>query len=342
MMKLGDIAARLGCDLEGDSRIEITGVAGIEEARAGELTFLSNRRYRSAIASMQASAIIVSRTETGIDVPCLRADDPYLTFARAVELFYTPPKYAPGVHASAVISTSARIGAGAHIGPHCFVDEDVIIGSNAVLHSSVSIYRGARIGDHFFAHSHVTIREKCQIGNRVILQNGVVIGCDGFGFARQPDGRFYKILQSGITIIGDDVEIQANSTIDRATVGETRVGRGTKIDNLVQVGHACEIGEDSLLCAQVGLAGSTVIGNHCLLAGQSASAGHLHIHDGAVLTAQSAVHHDIPAGETYSGSPGMDNKTWLKATAIFKRLPELQKTVRDLESEIRGLRKKSG
>lgn len=271
-------------------------------------------------------------------LPCLRAGDPYLTFAHAIELFYAAPRYAAGIHPTAVIAKSASIGGDAHVGPYCFVDDDVTIGANAVLHSFVSVYRGARIGDDFFAHSHVAVRERCQIGHRVILQNGVVIGGDGFGFARQHDGRWYKIQQSGVTVVDNDVEIQANSAVDRATVGETRIGRGTKLDNLVQVGHACTIGEDSLLCGQVGLAGSTVVGNRCILAGQAACAGHLHMGDGAILTAQSAVSHDIPAGATYSGSPGIENKVWLRSVAIFNHLPELQKTVRELEREVEQLR----
>ncbi|HKV27408.1 MAG TPA: UDP-3-O-(3-hydroxymyristoyl)glucosamine N-acyltransferase [Candidatus Acidoferrales bacterium] len=341
-MKLGEIAARLKCALEGDAEIEISGVAGIEEAHPGQLTFLANRRYRLAASKTRASAIIVPRKEEGLRLACLRAENPYLTFAHAIELFYGAPRYPAGIHPTAVIAKSAILGAGAHIGPYCFVDDDVTLGANAVLHSFVSVYRGARIGDDFFAHSHVAIREGCRIGHRVILQNGVVIGGDGFGFAPQHDGRWYKIQQSGITVIGDDVEIQANSAIDRATVGETRIGRGTKLDNLVQVGHACTVGEDTLLCGQVGLAGSTVVGNRCILAGQAACAGHLHMGDGAILTAQSAVSHDIPAGATYSGSPGIENKIWLRSVAIFNHLPELQKTVRKLEREVEELRSKAG
>ena len=208
--------------------------------------------------------------------------------------FIPQPEYAPGIHPTAVIAESAEIGAGAHIGPYCYVDEDVRIGKNAVLHSFVTIYRGATIGDDFFAHAHATVREDCRIGNRVLLQNGVVVGSDGFGFARQPNGRWYKMRQSGITVIGDDVEIQANAAIDRATVGETHIGRGTKIDNLVQVGHACKVGEDTLLCGQVGLAGTTNVGNRCILAGQVGAAGHLTIGDGAIVTAQSGVPADVP------------------------------------------------
>lgn len=332
-MKLGEIATKLGCELHGDAEIEITGVAGIEEAQPGELTFLANPRYRAALAKTRASAIIVGRNERRLALATLRADDSYFTFARAIELFFQPPFYAPGVHSTAVISPSATIGPRAHIGPHCFIDDDVEIGGDAVLHSFVAIYWGAKIGDGFFAHSHVAVRERCRIGNRVILQNGVVIGGDGFGFARRPDGSWHKMRQSGITVIEDDVEIQANSTVDRATVGETRIRRGAKIDNLVQVGHACKVGEDTLLCGQVGLAGSTQVGNRAVLAGQVGAAGHLRIGDGAVLTAQSGVPNDIPAGAVYSGYPAMENKAWLKSVAAFHRLPELLKTVRDLKDK---------
>lgn len=337
-MKLTEIAARLECKLEGDPELEITGVAGIEDAQPGQLTFLSNRRYRLEVAKTRASAIIVGLSEEGIPLPLLRAEDPYLTFAHAIELFYRAPRYDAGIHPTAVVSKSAKIPADAHIGPFCFIDEDVIFGRHAVLHSFVSIYRGARIGDDFFAHSHAVVRENCQIGDRVIFQNGAVVGADGFGFAREKNGRWRKMQQMGPAIIEDDVEIQANSAIDRATVGETRIGRGAKIDNLVQVGHACRVGEDTLLCGQVGLAGSSVIGNRCIMAGQAAAAGHLHIGDGAVLTAQSAVSHDVPEGAVYSGSPAFENKQWLRATGMFHRLPELQRQLRALEKEVARLR----
>lgn len=337
-MKLKEIAARLECKLEGDPELEITGVAGIEDAQPGQLTFLSNRRYRLEVAKTRASAIIVGLKEDGISLPLLCAEDPYLSFAHAIELFYRAPRYDAGIHPTAVISKSATIPADAHVGPFCFIDDDVVLGSRAVLHSFVSIYRGARIGDDFFAHSHTVVRENCQIGNRVILQNGAVVGADGFGFAREKNGRWHKMQQMGPAIIEDDVEIQANTAIDRATVGETRIGRGAKIDNLVQVGHACKVGEDTLLCGQVGLAGSSVIGNRCIMAGQSAAAGHLHIGDGAVLTAQSAVSHDIPEGAVYSGSPAFENKQWLRATGVFHRLPELQRELRALEKEVARLR----
>jgi UDP-3-O-[3-hydroxymyristoyl] glucosamine N-acyltransferase len=214
------------------------------------------------------------------------------------------------------------------------VDEGVEIGENAVLHSFVAVYRGARIGDDFFAHSHAVVRENCRIGSRVILQNGAVVGPDGFGFARRTDGRWHKIVQAGITVIEDDVEIQTHTAVDRATVGETRIGRGTKLDNLVHVGHACKIGEDTLLCAQVGLAGSTVVGKGCLLAGQVGAAGHLTIGDGATLIAQSGVPNDVPAGAIQSGAPAIDYKEWMKSSAVYRRLPELQRAVRELRTEV--------
>jgi UDP-3-O-[3-hydroxymyristoyl] glucosamine N-acyltransferase len=337
-MKLGEIAEKLGCALEGDAALEISGVAGIEEAQAGELTFLVNRKYRAALRETKASAILVSREEGAIPMAALRSANPYLDFARAIELFHPPPHYAPGVHATAVVAKSAEIGANAHIGPYCFVDEDVQIGRSAVLHSFVCIYRGARIGDDFLAHSHACVREGCVIGNGVVVQNGAVVGSDGFGFARDAAGRWRKMRQAGGCVIEDDVEIQAHAAVDRATVGETHIGRGTKIDNLVQVGHACKVGEDTLLCGQVGLAGTTHVGDKCILAGQVGTAGHLTIGDGAVLTAQSGVPTDVPPGAIYSGYPSMPNLEWRKSVAVFNRLPDLQRELRELREEVARLR----
>jgi UDP-3-O-[3-hydroxymyristoyl] glucosamine N-acyltransferase len=340
-MKLGQIAERLGCELEGNAQLEITGVAGIEEAKAGELTFLVNRKYRPALETTAASAILVGKDAGPMRMAALRSANPYLDFARAIELFHLAQQYVPGVHPTAVVAKSATIAAGAHIGPYCFVDEDVRIGRNAVLHSFVAVYRGAQIGDDFFAHAHACVRENCRIGNSVTLQNGVVVGSDGFGFARQENGHWYKMRQAGITVVEDDAEIQAHSAIDRATIGETRVGRGTKIDNLVQVGHACKVGEDTLLCGQVGLAGTTRVGSRCILAGQVGAAGHLTIGDDATLTAQSGVPTDVPAGKVYSGYPAMENLAWRKSVAVFNRLPELQKELRELREEVRRLREKT-
>ena len=339
-MKLVEIAEKLGCKFEGEANLEITGVAGIEEAKSGELTFLANRKYRPALETTRASAVLITPGEGPLKIAALRSANPYLDFARAIEFFHPQQEYAPGIHATAVVGRSVRIGPGAHIGPYCFVDEDVEIGRNAVLHSFVAIYRGVRIGDNFLAHAHACVRENCRIGNRVLLQNGAIIGSDGFGFARETDGRWRKIRQAGITVIGDDVEVQAHAAIDRATVGETTVGRGTKIDNLAQVGHACKVGEDTLLCGQVGLAGTTRVGNRCILAGQVGVAGHLSIGDGAILTAQSGVPTDVPAGAIYSGYPAMDNLAWRKSVAVFNHLPELQREIRGLRLEIARMRER--
>jgi UDP-3-O-[3-hydroxymyristoyl] glucosamine N-acyltransferase len=337
-MKLRELAERLGCELEGDANLEINGVAGIEEAHSGELTFLVNRKYRPALQTTRATAILVARDAAPVPIAALRSANPYLDFARAIELFHPPAPYAAGVHPTAVVAKSAKVGAKAHIGPYCYLDEDVEIGRNAVLHSFVAVYRGAHIGDDFFAHAHSCVREDCRIGDRVLLHNGVVVGSDGFGFARESNGRWHKMRQAGITVIGDDVEIQAHSAIDRATVGQTQIGRGTKIDNLVQVGHACKVGEDTLLCGQVGLAGTTHVGDGCILAGQVGAAGHLTIGDGATLTAQSGVPTDVPAGAIYSGYPAMDSLAWRKSVSVFNRLPELQKELRELREEVARLR----
>jgi UDP-3-O-[3-hydroxymyristoyl] glucosamine N-acyltransferase len=343
-MKLAEVAQKLGCRLEGSPEMEIRGVAGIEHAEAGQITFLANRRYFPLLKTTRASAVLV---EDGIAleregsmpaIAALRSANPYLAFAHAIELFYQTPRYAPGVHATAIVAKSARIGEGAHIGPYCFVDEEVAIGGKAVLHSFVTIYRGAKIGDAFFAHAHAVVRENCRIGNRVTLQNGVVIGGDGLGFAKQKDGTWYKMTQSGPAVLEDDVEVQANACVDRATVGETRIGRGTKLDDLVLVGHASRVGANTMLCGQVGLAGSTKVGDNCILAGQVGTAGHLTIGDGTVITAQSGVPNDVPAHALYSGYPAVDNRQWLKTMAALNRLPELQKRVRELESEIERLK----
>jgi UDP-3-O-[3-hydroxymyristoyl] glucosamine N-acyltransferase len=338
-MKLAELAERLGCRLEGDANVEVHGVAGIEKAGPGEVTFLSNPRYTPELAKTHASAVFVDekaalRRAPGMPpLAALRTQNPYFDFARAVELFSTPVAYPAVIHPTAIIAKSAKIGEGAYIGPYCYVEDGVEIGQRAVLHSLVTIYRNTRIGDDFFAHSQTVVREGCTIGNRVILQNGVVLGGDGFGFAKGPNGHWRKILQNAPVIIEDDVEIQSNACIDRATVGETRIRRGAKIDDLVLVGHACEVGEDSILCGQVGLAGSTRVGNRCILAGQAGSAGHLEIGDGAVLTAQTGIHTDVPAGTMWSGSPMMENAMYHKVFAVMKRLPEIQRTVRRLSGE---------
>ncbi len=343
-MKLSEVAQKLGCRLEGLPETEIQGVAGIEHAVPGQITFLANRRYFPLLKTTRGSAVLVEdgiALERGPGLPpigALRTTNPYLAFAHAIELFYQSPRYEPGVHPTAIIAKTARITDGAHIGPYCFIDEEAQIGRNAVLHSFVTIYRGAQIGDDFFAHAHATVREFCRIGHRVILQNGAVIGSDGLGFAKQQDGSWYKMQQSGPAVLEDDVEVQANACVDRATVGETRIGRGTKLDDLVLVGHASQVGANTMLCGQVGLAGSTKIGSGCILAGQVGTAGHLSVGDGTVITAQSGIPNDVPPRSLYSGYPASDNRHWLKTVAALNRLPDLQKRVRELEAEIEKLK----
>jgi len=328
-MKLAEIASILGARLEnGSPDTEITGVAGIEEAAEGQLTFVANPKYAAAAKTARASAVIVAEDFPAISTAMLRSKNAYLAFARAIELFYQPPEYSPGVHKTAVIDPSSKIGRGAHVGPYVVVDKDVEIGENAVLLAHVVIYRGARIGNNFFAHAHTVVREHCRLGDSVILQNGAIIGGDGFGFAKDDAGKWHKIVQSGPAMLGDRVEVQANACVDRASIGKTQVASGTKIDNLVQVGHGSSVGEDTLLCAQVGLAGSTEVGKNVILAGQVGVAGHCKIGDGAIATAQSGVPSDVPAKAVVSGYPAIDNKLWLRCVAVFNRLPEMAKELR--------------
>lgn len=333
-MKLSAIASALGARLEnGSSETEIRGLNGIEQAGPGELTFISNPKYVAAAKTTKASAVIVAEDFPAIPAAMLRAKDPYLSFARALELFHQPVRYAPGVHPTAVVHATAKVGANAHIGPYVVINEDVEIGATAVLLAHVVIYRAVKIGTNFFAHAHAVVRENCRIGNNVLLQNGVVVGADGFGFAKTAEGRWHKIPQPAPVVIGDDVEVQANSCIDRASVGETRIGRGTKIDNLVQVGHGSQVGEDALLCAQVGLAGSTEIGNKAILTGQVGVVGHCKVGENAIVTPQSGVAADIPAKALVSGAPAVDHRAWLKYSAILPRLPELVRALRGNKSK---------
>jgi UDP-3-O-[3-hydroxymyristoyl] glucosamine N-acyltransferase len=328
-MKLAQIASALHVRLEnGSPDTEITGLNGVEQAGPGELTFVSNPKYAAAARSTRASAVIVAEDFPAIPAAMLRAKDPYLSFARALELFHQPIRYAPGVHPTAVIHPSAKVGPNAHIGPYVVVGEEVEIGAGAVLLAHVVIYRGAKIGDNFFAHAHTVVRENCRIGNNVLLQNGVVIGADGFGFAKTAEGHWHKIPQPAPVVMGDDVEVQANSCIDRASVGETRIGRGVKVDNLVQVGHGSRVGDDALLCAQVGLGGSSEVGDKAILTGQVGVVGHCKVGEGAIVTPQSGVANDIAAGALVSGAPAVDHKLWLKYSALLPKLPEIARAIR--------------
>jgi len=340
-MRLQEIAEALGCELRGPGDVEITGVAGIEEAGPGELTFVSNPKYITKIAVTKAGAIILGRNAPATSTPMLLAEDPYVAFAKAIELFYQPPRPAPGVHPTAIIDPSAKLGENCSVGPFTVIGEGVRIGANCVLFAGVHIYPFVQIGDDFIAHSHSVVREYCRIGNRVILQNGAIIGADGFGFAPQPSGVWYKIVQSGIVVLEDDVEIGAHTCIDRATVGETRLSRGVKLDNLIHIGHGCQIGENTAMAAQVGLSGSTKVGSRVFLAGQVGAAGHLTIGDGVIAIAQTGIARSVEAGKTISGSPEMDFNLWKKNYMINLRLPELAQTVRQLKKDVEELKKKA-
>src|SRR5450432_155438 len=342
-MQLREIAAALDCRLQvdgkGDGNLEITGVLGMEQAGPGHLTFLANPKYGPKVKHTKAGAILVSEPIAGIDIAFLISANPYLDFARALALFYQPPRPAPGVHPLAWVAPTAVVGENASIGPFAVVGDHVRLGRNAVLHPHAVIYQGARIGDDFLAHSHAAVREYCRIGNRVILQNGVVVGGDGFGFAKRADGSQFKIVQSGVTVLEDDVEVQTLTSIDRATVGETRVRRGAKIDSLVQVGHACTVGEDNIICAQTGLAGSTVLERNVLLAGQVGSSGHLTVGEGAIVYAQSGIGSDVEPGARISGSPAFAAGEWLRAATAFTRLPGLLKSLRELKKKVEEMEK---
>jgi UDP-3-O-[3-hydroxymyristoyl] glucosamine N-acyltransferase len=341
-MKLGELAARLECPLDGPADLEITGVAGMDEAQAGEITFLSNPKYLPKLHTTRAGAIIAGADVDTLGKPVLRSPDPYVTFAQALEIFYPPQRPPAGIHPTAVIAADAKLGRNASIGPYVVIESGVEIGDDCVLKSFVTIYPGAKIGHRFLAHSSAVVRENVRIGNDVTLQNGVVIGGDGFGFAPRPDGTFYKIVQAGSVVIEDSVEVQSNSCVDRAAVGETRLCRGVKIDNLVQVAHGCEIGENSLLCSQVGIAGSTKLGRNVILTGQVGVAGHLTIGDHVIATPQTGVPNDVRPHTTISGSPAVDHEVWLKASAVYRRLPEMfaaYRKVKDLLGKMESLEK---
>jgi len=338
-MKLSELAALTGARIEGEfANLEINGAAGLDEAKPGQVTFLANPRYTPRVKTTTASAVFVSEdAQIERTIPLLRARDPYLAYTRALILFQRGEEFEPFVHQTAVVEPTARIAPGVSIGAHSVIGSEVEIEDGVRIYAHVTIYDRVRIGQDTIIHSGVAIRERTQIGKRVVIHNNAVIGCDGFGFAKDEQGHWLKIPQTGRVVLEDDVEIGAGTTIDRASVGETRIGRGTKIDNLVQIGHSCVVGEDSLLCAQVGLAGSSRIGNRVVLAGQAGVAGHLTIGDDAVLTAKSATSHDVPPGKTISGIPAFDNREWLRSTAAFKRLGEMQRKVRELEHRLARL-----
>jgi len=333
-MKLGELAKKLNAELRGDAGLEVTGVKGIEEAGPTDITFVANPKYAGLARKTKAAAVLVEPEFPEIEAATLRLKNPYLAFSRTLGLFYQPPAYEPGIHPTAVIDPTAVIGERSHIGAYVVIGPRVWLGDHATLLPHVVLYPGVKTGRHFFAHAHAVVRENCILGDHVTLENGVIIGADGFGFAKNEAGHWEKIPQSGPVRLGNRVDVQANSTIDRATVGATEIGDGTKVDNLVQVGHGSHVGENTLICSQTGLAGSSVVGNNVILAGQSGVAGHCTVGDGVILTAQTGISHDIPAGKTISGSPGFDNRVWLRAVTVFQRLPELLKRLDRVEKKL--------
>jgi UDP-3-O-[3-hydroxymyristoyl] glucosamine N-acyltransferase len=339
-LKLRELSERLGCRLEGDGDADVQRVAGIEEAGPGDVTFFSNPRYAAALGVTKASAVILG--EETLAVPCatLRSRNPYLAFARAVGLLTPLVEPPAGIHPLTSIAATARIGDHVSVAAFVSIEDDVTVGRDVVIGSHVSIGRGATIGDFCRLHARVSVREGCVLGRRVVVQDGAVIGSDGFGFAKREDGSYEKIPQPGIVVIEDDVEIGANSAIDRPAVGETRICAGAKIDNLVQVAHGVRVGRNTLLCAQVGIAGSATIGNNVVLAGQVGVAGHLEIGDGVTATAQTGIPNSVEAGTLISGYPAIPNRDWLRASALFRRLPDLKKAVTALDTRLAALERR--
>ncbi len=315
-------------------------VAGIEHAQPGDITFVANPRYARLLGSTRASAVILAPAEAVPDAASfavVRSDHPYLTFAQALAMLVPSRAPAPGIDPLSAIGADAAVGAGVSIGPFVTIGARASIGARTIIHPNAVIGPGAAVGEDCVIHSHVSIRDGVIIGDRVVLHDGAVVGSDGFGFARQPDGSHFKIPQTADLVIEDDVEIGANTTIDRPAVGETRIRAGTKIDNLVQIAHGVTIGRRALLAAQVGISGSTVIEDDVVLAGQVGVAGHLRIGKGAVATAQSGIPNSVAPGAVVSGYPAIANREWLKASAVFRQLPALKKRLAELERRIAEL-----
>lgn len=340
-MKLSELAQQTFSVIEqGNPNQEIAGAAGLDIADAGQITFLANPKYTSQIQWTRASAIFLRESEpiTRTDIAVLRAKDPYLAYTRALRLFHPEKKRVHGgIPPSASIDDTAEIADDAFIGANAVIGANCKIASGVQILPNVTIYENVSIGRDSVIHAGVSIRENCEIGERVTIHNNAVIGSDGFGYAKDENRRWVKIPQTGKVVVEDDVEIGAGSTIDCASVGETRIKRGVKIDNLVQIGHSCTIDEDALICAQTGLAGSSHIGRRVILAGQVGIAGHLKVGDDVVITAKSATSHDVPDGKMLSGVPAFDNRDWLRSIAAFRRLGDMARTVRELEKRLAEL-----
>jgi UDP-3-O-[3-hydroxymyristoyl] glucosamine N-acyltransferase len=334
-MHVQELARRLGAVADPALKVEIDGVAPMEEAGASQVTFFNNPTYGVALKSTRAGAVLVGKEFKGeCPAPLLRVANPYLAFAHAIALFHAPPAPPAGVHPTAILGAGVVLGKDVSIGPYVTLGDRVAVGDGTTIHPHCVVYRDARIGKGCLLHSHAVVREEVRLGDRVILQNGAIVGADGFGFAPRGDGTYEKIPQAGTVELGDDVEVQALSCVDRATIGVTSVGNGTKIDNLVQVGHGSRVGKDTLLCGQVGLAGTTHVGDRVTLAGQVGVAGHLTIGDGATVTAQSGVMDNIPAGELWGGFPAVPFRDYKLAIFYFLKLPELVKRLKALERQV--------
>ncbi len=344
-MKVAELARRLGGEVRGDAHAEVDRVAPLEAATPGSISFLSSAKYRARLVSCRASVLMVSdpsllAPETGAPSfsAILVVKDAYLAYANAAAILHPSLAEAPGIHPTAVVHKTARVDASAHVGAFVSVGEGASIGARAALHPHVVIYRGASVGEDTTLHSGVSVREGCRIGRRVIIHNNAVIGADGFGFARDEDGKHVKIPQIGVVEIEDDVEIGALSAVDRASMGVTRIRRGTKLDNFVQIGHSVEIGEDGVVCAHVGVGGSTRVGDRVILAGQVGVADHVTLGDDVIVSAQSGLHGEIPSGSRMAGSPAFDARVWLKVSAGLKQLPDLIRRVRELEARLAAAR----
>ena len=342
-MKLFELAEATDSTIEtGDPALEITSAAGLDIAGPGEITFLANPKYTPQIGDTKASAIFLN---DGValdrnDIAVLRSKDSYLAYTRALRLFHPDAEIVPSVHPTAVIDPSANVARSCEIGANVVIGANCRVGEGVRIHPNATLYADVSVGARSVIHSGVSIRENCEIGERCVIHNSSTIGSDGFGYAKDEDKRWLKIPQTGRVVLEDDVEIGANTAIDCASVGETRIKRGAKIDNLVQIGHSCTIDEDALICSQTGLAGSSVIGKRVILAGQVGIAGHLKVGDDAVLTAKSATSHDVEPGKIISGIPGFDNKDWLRATAAYRKLGEMVQKLRDLSSRVSKLEEK--
>jgi UDP-3-O-[3-hydroxymyristoyl] glucosamine N-acyltransferase len=339
---LRELAERLGVPFEGEGDTEISGCAPIEEAGEHDLTFVANPRYARLLRETRAGAVIVGPDADAHGRNALRAANPQAAFARALAWFDKRPRPAPGVHATAVVAASAAIGPDSHVGAYAVIGDDVTIGASAVIHPHVTIYPRARIGTRFVAHAGSVVREDVVIGDDVTLQPGAVVGSDGFGFLPKPGDLPAPIPQIGTVEIADHAEIGANTTIDRAAVGRTRIGRGVKLDNLVQIAHGCQIGDGSLLAAQTGLAGSTRLGRDVMAGGQVGFAGHLRIGDGVQIAAQTGVPSDVPAGSVVAGTPAMEIALWRRCMAVLRRLPEILSRLRAVEERLNARREPRG